>query len=109
MSSLGAQQSEKLPQPVERDVVLQEGQPRDTPSSKRLGTGHFQTIAAESCAVRYSQGALDRASNLLKRLEVLTYHFNRWSKTPMSLAVYLLHRHEWDQLGLQLPYLGLAL
>ncbi len=75
----------------------------ETPA-KRLGGANFRTIAAESCAVRYSQGALDRASHLLKRLEVLTYHFNRWGDAPMSLAVYLLHRDEWNELGLPLPF-----
>ena len=49
-------------------------------------------LNGEGCAVRYSQGSLDRAHHVLRRLELLTDYFNRWSDVPVPTAVYVVDR-----------------
>lgn len=79
----------------------------DAPS-QRLGPVSFATLAGERAAVRYTPGALDRATHVLRRLEVLAYHFGKWSDMSTPLAVYVLGRPEWREAEVRFPY-GLPL
>ncbi len=60
-----------------------------------LGNRQFLQLTGEGCAVGFRAGALDRAHHLLRRLEVVTYYFNRWSDVPVPIAAYLLDREGW--------------
>jgi hypothetical protein len=64
----------------------------------------FLTLTASGCAVRYRSGALDRAHHVLMRLELVTRQLNGWSEVPVPLAVYLLDRRSWSEVGLQSAY-----
>lgn len=68
---------------------------------------HFQglvTIYGQGCAVRYGAGALDRAHWVLRRLELLTSYFNKWSDVPVPTAVFVLDRELWQRAGYSTPY-----
>ncbi len=54
--------------------------------------------------VRYSPGALDRASHVQARLAVLAEDFARWSGEPVALNAVLLSRTDWASLDLAVPY-----
>jgi hypothetical protein len=84
------------------------GAPQSEAPVERLGPGTFATLAGELAAVRYTAGALDRATHLLRRLEVLVYHFSSWSGAPVPIAVYVLGRPEWEAAEVRVPY-GLPL
>ena len=55
-------------------------------------------------ALRYTPGSLNRAARLQSRLEEIAESVSRWSKTPLSLVVYLLSREEWGAAAMGLPY-----
>ena len=54
--------------------------------------------------VRYSPGALDRASHVQRRFALLAEDFRKWSKQPVPLSVVLLSRTDWEALDLAVPY-----
>lgn len=54
--------------------------------------------------VRYSPGALDRASHVHRRFSLLAEDFQKWSKRPVSLSGVLLSRTDWEALDLAVPY-----
>ncbi len=62
------------------------------------------TIYGQGCAVRYGGGALDRAHWVLRRLELLTSYFNKWSDVPVPTAVFVLDRDLWKRAGYSTPY-----
>jgi hypothetical protein len=64
----------------------------------------FLTLSAGACAVRYRSGGLDRAHYVLRRLDLVTRQLNDWSEVPVPVAVYLLERSGWSQVGLQGVY-----
>ena len=64
----------------------------------------FLTLSAVGCAVRYRSGGLDRAHFVLLRLELVTRQLNEWSEVPVPLAVYLLDRKAWNEIGLRATY-----
>ena len=72
--------------------------------SPRLSTAGFLTLDGAGCAVRFAPGALDRAHHLLRRLELVTFHLNRWNDVPVPTAVLLLTREEWRKAGLPGEY-----
>lgn len=61
----------------------------------------FLTLSAGACAVRFRSGALDRAHHVLRRLDLVTRQLNEWSEVPVPLAVYLLDRPGWSEIGLR--------
>lgn len=77
----------------------------------KTGPDQFQelvTLYGQGCAVRYGSGALDRAHWVLRRLELLTSYFNKWSEVPVPTAVFVLDRDLWQRAGYSTPY-GLPL
>lgn len=54
--------------------------------------------------VRYSPGALDRASHLQTRFALLAEDFGRWADRAMPLNAVLLSRTDWAAFKLQVPY-----
>ena len=54
--------------------------------------------------VRYSPGALDRASHVQRRFALLAEDFRKWSKQQVPLSVVLLSRTDWEALDLAVPY-----
>jgi len=54
--------------------------------------------------VRYSPGALDRASHVQQRFALLAEDFKRWSKQAVPLSAVLLSRTDWEALDLAVPY-----
>ena len=56
--------------------------------------------------VRYSPGALDRASHVQFRFALLAEDFGKWSGQPVPLSVVLLSRTDWEALDLAVPYCG---
>lgn len=54
--------------------------------------------------VRYSPGALDRASHVQFRFALLAEDFAKWSGQPVPLSVVLLSRTDWEGLDLAVPY-----
>jgi hypothetical protein len=54
--------------------------------------------------VRYSPGALDRASHVQRRFALLAEDFQNWGKQAVSLNVVLLSRTDWEALELAVPY-----
>ena len=73
----------------------------------KAGPDQFQelvTLYGQGCAVRYGNGALDRAHWVLRRLELLTSYFNKWSEVPVPTAVFVLDRSLWQRAGYSTPY-----
>jgi hypothetical protein len=64
----------------------------------------FLTLTAGGCAVRYRSGGLDRAHHVLRRLDLITRQLGDWSEVPLPLAVYLLDRRGWSEMGLRGVY-----
>ncbi|MEM9409186.1 MAG: hypothetical protein AAGA81_24355 [Acidobacteriota bacterium] len=62
------------------------------------------TLYGQGCAVRYGNGALDRAHWVLRRLELLTTYFNKWSEVPVPTAIFVLDRDLWRRAGYSTPY-----
>jgi hypothetical protein len=56
----------------------------------------FVTLVGRFSAVRYTGGSLDRAHHVLERLETVAARLNRWASVPISKAVYLLDREQWN-------------
>lgn len=54
--------------------------------------------------VRYSPGALDRASHVHRRFSLLAQDFKKWSKQAVPLSAVLLSRTDWEALNLAVPY-----
>lgn len=54
--------------------------------------------------VRYSPGALDRASHVQHRFALLARDFGKWSKQSIPLSAVLLSRTDWEALDLAVPY-----
>ncbi|MCH7666272.1 MAG: hypothetical protein IH936_10140 [Acidobacteria bacterium] len=54
--------------------------------------------------VRYSPGALDRASHVQQRFALLAEDFRKWSKQSVPLSAVLLSRTDWEALDLAVPY-----
>lgn len=54
--------------------------------------------------VRYSPGALDRASHVQQRFALLAEDFRKWSKQPVPMSAVLLSRTDWEALDLAVPY-----
>ncbi|MCP4203461.1 MAG: hypothetical protein GY769_16205 [bacterium] len=54
--------------------------------------------------VRYSPGALDRASHVQQRFALLAADFRKWNKDAMPIAAVLLSRTDWESLDLAVPY-----
>ncbi len=54
--------------------------------------------------VRYSPGALDRASHVQFRLALLAEDFAKWSGQAVPLSAVLLSRTDWEALDLAVPY-----
>ncbi len=64
----------------------------------------FRTLLSETgCAVRY-RDALDRAHHVLRRLEVLSFHFRRWARAPVPTAVWLADRAMWRESGILVDF-----
>lgn len=61
-------------------------------------------LPGQGCAVRYSAGTLDRAHHVLLRLEVIAYHFGKWTQIPTPMAAYVLTREDWEASGFGRPY-----
>ncbi|HUP23267.1 MAG TPA: hypothetical protein VNB06_10055 [Thermoanaerobaculia bacterium] len=75
----------------------------DAVQASNLGDS-FLTLSAGGCAVRYRSGGLDRAHHVLRRLDLITRQLNEWSAVPVPLAVYLLDRPGWSDLGMRGVY-----
>ena len=54
--------------------------------------------------LRYSPGALDRASQVQDYVELMVEDFDTWSKQKIPLGVYVLSPEDWDSVGIQVPY-----
>lgn len=61
-------------------------------------------LPGNQVSVRYTPGSLDRASRLQQRLEPLVKEIGSWTGQPASLAIFLISRDEWEQVGFALPY-----
>jgi hypothetical protein len=61
-------------------------------------------LPGKQVSVRYTPGSLDRASRLQQRLEPLAKELGSWSGQAAPLAIFLLSREEWEQVGIALPY-----
>ncbi len=58
----------------------------------------------EEAMVRFVPGTLDRASHLLRRLDVLVMDLRARIKTPTPLIGLILSRRHWEEAGFELPY-----
>jgi len=58
--------------------------------------------------VRYTPGSLDRAANLQLRMELMSEIFEKWSKPPPKISLFVLSREEWQRVGYRVPY-GLSM
>ena len=81
-------------------VELIEPELKSTPQQFR----GLVTLYGQGCAVRYGTGGLDRAHWVLRRLELLTSYFNKWSEIPVPTAVFVLDRDLWQRAGYTTPY-----
>jgi hypothetical protein len=61
-------------------------------------------LSGDRVPVRYTPGALDRASNLQTRLELLARAFHRWTGEEPQIEVFVLLRREWEEAGYEVPY-----
>ncbi len=61
-------------------------------------------LRGERVSVRYSAGALQRASQIQDPFELLAGDFARWSGQKGRLAVLLLGRDDWERAGIGMPY-----
>lgn len=79
------------------DSMLAQSVPAD-PLPYLLNVGDLRAL------VRYSPGALDRASHVQFRFAVLAEDFARWSGQAVPISVALLSRTDWESLDLAVPY-----
>ncbi|REJ75054.1 MAG: hypothetical protein DWQ36_00575 [Acidobacteria bacterium] len=63
--------------------------------------GEFLSLYGDRSAVGFQPGALDRAHHFLRRLEVITEAFNRWSGVAVPVVGYLVDREKWNEM--QMP------
>ena len=61
-------------------------------------------LPGQLALVRYSPGALDRATRVQDQVEAMVENFDSWSKERMPLGVFLLSPEDWQETGLQSPY-----
>lgn len=72
--------------------------PQDTPPPFLL------TLKGRAVYVNYTPGALDRASHIQQRLELLAVDFSKLVRQQLRLRVFVLSRDEWAEFGFGLPY-----
>ncbi len=61
-------------------------------------------LRGKHVAVRYSAGALQRATNVQRPFELLAADFGRWSGVRNRFSMLLLSRDEWQDAGIAMPY-----
>ena len=61
-------------------------------------------LPGQSAPIRYSPGALERATQVQDHVESMVENFDTWAKEKIPLGIYLLSPDDWSQIGLQEPY-----
>lgn len=61
-------------------------------------------LRGDLVSVRYSAGALQRASQIQDPFELLVAEFAKWSGQKNRIGVLLLSREEWEAAGIAMPY-----
>lgn len=61
-------------------------------------------LSGQAASIRYSPGALDRASKVQDYVELMVEDFDSWSKERIPLGIYILSPEDWKGIGLQEPY-----
>ena len=61
-------------------------------------------LGGDRAHIYYVPGSLDRAANLQNRMEVVGQAFQKWSKRPVELVVFLLSPREWEEAGIDVEY-----
>jgi hypothetical protein len=72
--------------------------------SERDALWSLLLLPGRHISVRYTPGSLDRASRVQQRLEPLAQEIGSWSGGSTPLAVFVISREEWEQIGIGLPY-----
>ena len=62
------------------------------------------TIRGDVVIVRYTSGFLDRASHVLRRLDLIVAGLQKRGKRPLSVSAYVISREHWEASGLARPY-----
>jgi hypothetical protein len=61
-------------------------------------------LKGQAAFVNYTPGALDRATHLQRRIELLAVDFSNQIKMALQVRIFILNRDEWAQFGFGLPY-----
>ena len=61
-------------------------------------------LSGQAASIRYSPGALDRASKVQDYVEWMVEDFDSWSKERIPLGIYILSPEDWQGIGLREPY-----
>lgn len=61
-------------------------------------------LRGDPISVRYSAGALQRATTVQAPFKLLAADFRRWSGAPNRFSLLLLSRDEWQEAGIAMPY-----
>lgn len=61
-------------------------------------------LPGQLALIRYSPGALDRATRVQDQVEAMVENFDSWSKEKIPLGIFLLSPEDWQNTGLQSPF-----
>jgi hypothetical protein len=76
-----------------------------TKATSQEGQAPFLLVLKGQAAfVNYTPGALDRATHIQRRIELLAVEFSRKVKLPLRVRIFVLNRDEWAQFGFGVPY-----
>jgi hypothetical protein len=85
-------------------LVATPGVAQPVPDERSKPLPYLLDVGDMFALVRYSPGALDRASHVQRRFALLAGDFKKWSKQEVPLAAVLLSRTDWEALDLAVPY-----
>lgn len=74
------------------------------PSTPLAQRGALLAIRGEVVVVRYSSGFLDRATHVLRRLDLIVAELQKRGKRPLSVSAFVISREQWEASSLARPY-----
>lgn len=84
-------------------LTLVSGAGAQSPPPVSRGTG-LLAISGQAVLIRYTSGHLDRASHVLRRLDLIVGDLQKRGKQRLSLTAFVISREQWEGGGLTRPY-----
>ena len=88
--------SAPLAAPLSAQVQVLE--PPKVPSQDVIPDNTFLPLHGDFSAVGFLPGHLDRAHHFLRRLDLITGNFNKWSDVSVPVVAYLVDREQWHDM-----------